>query len=82
MKEIERIQDEIEDLIRQDNRDFDFDNICPTIDWRDTRAIAEYVIKARIEELERIRGKLGTLNGQIFDHFKNERIAELKEGLK
>ena len=48
---------------------------------KEFEAHKQYVIKARIEELERIRGKLGTLNGQIFDHFKNERIAELKKGL-
>lgn len=49
----------------------------PTITarWR------KYVIKARIEELERIQTKMGTIAEKIFEHFKQERIAELKKKL-
>ena len=45
-------------------------------------AIEQYVIKARIEELERIQQTMGSIAGQIFEHFKTKRIAQLKEGLE
>jgi len=70
MTKLERIQGEIEDLIRQDNRDFDFNNVCPTIDWRDTRALAEYVIKAKIKELRKVNRK--------FEGYIDLRIEELE----